>query len=113
MHSGGAITMKTRFLIPLTIACLSISACTSPSRMSESAVEGLNVKGELTYLQRIALTPHSTARISIYAVPPADAQAREVWHHDMELGNQQVPIPFAFAVDKKQLPVNERYGLRA
>ncbi|HLS43053.1 MAG TPA: YbaY family lipoprotein [Paenalcaligenes sp.] len=105
--------MKTRFLIPLTIACLGLSACSSPSRMNEPAVEGLNVKGELAYLQRIALAPNSTARISIYAVPPADAQAREVWHHDMQLGNQQVPIPFAFPVDKKQLPVNEQYALRA
>ena len=105
--------MRKLALASLTLACLGITACTSPSRMTEPAVEGLNVKGELTYLQRIALSPNSTARFSVHALPAADAQANEVWHHDMNLENRQVPIPFAFAVDKKQLPVDQQYGLRA
>lgn len=106
--------MRKRLLISsLSLACLGLSACTPPSPSTATTAEALTVKGELFYLQRIALSPNSTAKFSVYEVPPADASAKEVWQHKMDLGHSQVPIPFAFTVDKSQLALNQRYGLRA
>lgn len=105
--------MKKRLIATLTIVCLGVSACTSYSPSAEPKVDEITIKGELFYLQRIALAPNSTARFTVYEVPPADASAKEVWHYEMKLANQQVPIPFAFNVDNSLLAANHKYALRA
>lgn len=71
---------------------------------SEAPVETLVIRGELYYLERIALAPDSVAVVELRAADEGDgtllATTRE------ELGTRQVPIGFELSVETTELPEN-------
>ncbi len=71
------------------------------------------ITGELTYLQRIALIPDGTATITISDVALQDVAAPVIAETTIDLGDQQIPIPFKLVIDTSDLPLNGQFSLRA
>lgn len=74
--------------------------------------ETLTVTGDLTYLQRIALEPDSTATVVLEDISRADASATVVAEQVIDLGDEQVPIPFELVADRSELDDRFTYSVR-
>jgi putative lipoprotein len=67
----------------------------------------------MTYLQRIALEPGSTATVVLEDISRADAAATVVAEQVIEIDDQQVPIPFELSADRSELDDRFSYSVRA
>ena len=72
----------------------------------------LEVSGELTYRERIAVPPQSTAVVELRDVSVADAPSVIVAELRIDLAGRQVPIPFRMSVDRAKLASGRRYSVR-
>lgn len=93
-------------LVPLLL--LPLAACGSDSTDST-----LEITGNLTYPQRIALVPGGTATVTLEDVSIADASAPVIAEQTIELDDQQVPIGFQLDVDSGDLDPTGTYSVRA
>ncbi len=73
----------------------------------------MKVIGELTYRERIAMAPGSTARVTVEDVSLADAASTILAEEVFEFDGQQVPISFDLDVDTADLDSRGTYSLRA
>ena len=102
-------------LLPVLLACGSLAACASypeDTAMTEAS-ETMTLTGQLTYRERIALLPGSTATVRLEDVSRADAPSTVVASRTIALDGRQVPIPFELEVDDGLLSERARYSLRA
>jgi uncharacterized lipoprotein YbaY/heat shock protein HslJ len=105
-----------RYLKILTCFCLiSLQANCSP-RSTTTAVgppsaQMFEVVGELTYRERIAVPPQSTAVVELRDVSVADAQSVVVTER-IDLAGRQIPIPFRLTLDRAKLASGRRYSVR-
>ena len=102
--------------LPALLACASLAACMTDgdeTNLMTQASETVTLSGQLSYRERIALLPGSTATVSLEDVSRADAPSTVIASETIELGNRQVPVPFQLAVDDGQLSERSRYSLRA
>ncbi|TWC22725.1 putative lipoprotein [Pseudomonas sp. SJZ085] len=90
----------------LAIAAL-LGACSSAPLASKNYLAG-----EVFYLQRIALPPSATLRVSLQDVSLADAPAVVL---DEQSGpiKGQVPLPFRLSYDPAQVKPGHRYAVSA
>jgi heat shock protein HslJ/uncharacterized lipoprotein YbaY len=100
----------------LVLLCaMLLAACASPPRYPElepskrPAVTGPTIRGELTYRQRIALPPDSTAVVELRESAGNGPVVAE-WRRT--LGGQQVPIRFEMVYDPAKVAPSGSYGLR-
>lgn len=70
--------------------------------VSDPSATVMTLSGELYYLERIALSPGSTAVLELRAGAGPDAQL--IAHDELDLGDRQVPIPFELSVDPAAWP---------
>lgn len=70
------------------------------------------VNGTLTYRERIALPPGSSAIVQLLDTSRADTQARLVAEQKIAIG-RQVPIPFSLDYDAASLDPKNTYALAA
>ncbi|SDH58999.1 YbaY family lipoprotein [Pseudomonas panipatensis] len=98
--------MNRQFL-PLVLMAGLLSACASPAPEPKAAL-----RGEVFYLQRIALPPSAQVSVSLQDVSLADAPALELAHQTLP-GGQQVPIAFTLEYDPKQVKPGHSYALSA
>ncbi len=70
------------------------------------------VNGTLTYRERIALPPGSSAIVQLLYTSRADTQARLVAEQKIAIG-RQVPIPFSLDYDAASLDPKNTYALAA
>lgn len=80
-----------------------------PNEGNETGV----VRGTVTYRQRMALPKNSILTVKILDVSLADAPSNTVAEQKVELGNQQVPIPFELKFNPNQIDSRRRYAVRA
>ncbi len=83
-----------------------------PSDPNEGNETGV-VRGTVTYRQRMALPRNSILNISLVDVSLADAPSTTIAEQKVELGNQQVPIPFEIKFNPNQINSRRRYAVRA
>ncbi|EQM69269.1 YbaY family lipoprotein [Pseudomonas tohonis] len=94
----------------------------SPSRLLASALlvacttvqspTQAHLNGEVFYLQRSALPPDATLRVSLQDVSLADAPARELAYQQGRVEGQ-VPLPFQLSYDPANLQPGHDYAVSA
>ncbi len=107
--------MRTPFyLATAALLASGVSACAQQGVAPESVLPQSQsiVSGELTYRERIALPPNSVATVTLSDISLADAPSRTIAERRMELGRQQVPIPFELTFDSGELQPRRRYAVR-
>jgi uncharacterized lipoprotein YbaY/heat shock protein HslJ len=72
----------------------------------------LEITGELTYRERIALPPQSVAVVQLRDVSLADAPSAIIAEQRIDLAGRQVPVPFTLTVDRAKLTTGRRYSVR-
>ncbi|TXL78763.1 META domain-containing protein [Vineibacter terrae] len=94
-------------------AVLALSAC-APAAGDPPAkpAETLILHGNLTYRERIALPPGSTAEVTLADVSLADAPAPVLARQTIALQGRQVPVPFSLTLDRAQLKPRMRYSVQ-
>ena len=103
-------------LLPALLACASLGTCATYGNDADSsaqASETMTLTGQLTYRERIALLPGSTATVTLEDVSRADAPSTTIASKTISLDGRQVPIPFELEVDDGLLSERGRYSLRA
>ncbi|BAN02870.1 META domain-containing protein [Ilumatobacter coccineus] len=73
----------------------------------------IEITGNITYRQRVALRPGGTATITLEDVSIADASSTVIAEQVIELDDQQVPIPFELTADRSDLEERNTYSIRA
>lgn len=73
----------------------------------------VDISGSVTYRQRIALPPDAILTVRVLDTSRAGAKARTLAEQTLELGAQQVPIPFRLVVDRDLLGKKARITLAA
>lgn len=102
------------------LAASALTACVSPETRTVN-VSAPNaerptehaITGELTYRERIALIPGSLAEVTLIDVSLADAPSTLIAAEEIEIGAEQVPIPFTLIYDSTALEPRMSYTLRA
>jgi heat shock protein HslJ/uncharacterized lipoprotein YbaY len=94
----------------LLLGALAILALGLASLPAQAAGDTLLVKGQLTYLPRIALAPDSIAVVELRDSTSTDAPV--VAERRMALQGRQVPIAFELGVDRAVLAPGVRYAVR-
>jgi uncharacterized lipoprotein YbaY len=75
--------------------------------------ETATVTGTVTYLQRIALPTNAVIEVKLENMSVADAAAHVVAQQRIDLGQRQVPVPFALTFDAAKIDPNQKYALTA
>jgi putative lipoprotein len=127
-RAKGSAAMPTRHscIVPIVaVLAMALVACgsddsdasiTSPSAIADDAAQvndTLTVAGTITYLQRIALEPGSTATVVLEDISRADAAATVVAEQVIDIDDEQVPIPFELVADRSELDDRSSYSVRA
>lgn len=97
--------MKTLFLA-LTASLLAACAGHTPDNLPGT------VDGEVFYLQRMALPPTATLKVSLLDVSLADAPAQTLASQSGPIKGQ-VPLPFHLTYDQKQIQPGHTYAVSA
>lgn len=71
------------------------------------------LRGNVTYLQRIALAANSTVTVRLVDVSLADAPSTTIAEDTFNVNNRQVPIPFELRYDPGKIDSRRRYALQA
>lgn len=87
------------------VATALLSACASTAEYAQ-------LKGEVFYLQRIALPENATLSVSLLDVSLADAPAKVLAQQNGPIKGQ-VPLPFELSYDPAQLKDGHRYAVSA
>ncbi|MEZ1316151.1 YbaY family lipoprotein [Pseudomonas fluorescens] len=84
-----------------------LTACQHPTPAPKASL-----KGEVFYLQRIALPPTAILSVSLQDISLADAPAKVI---DEQRGpvKGQVPLPFHLSYDPLKIEPNHRYSINA
>ncbi len=94
----------------LLLGALAVLALGLASLPAQAAGDTLLIKGQLTYLPRIALAPDSIAVVELRDSASTDAPV--VAERRMALQGRQVPVPFELAIDRATLLPGIRYAMR-
>ncbi|WP_033074482.1 YbaY family lipoprotein [Sphingopyxis sp. MWB1] len=95
--------------LALGLAALSTSACAT----FPSAQQPVQVMGEISYRERIALPPTAQIEIRVDDVSRMDAPARTLARQAFTANGRQVPFAFSLTVDKGEIDPRGRYTLSA
>ncbi|KCZ48429.1 hypothetical protein HY2_04270 [Hyphomonas pacifica] len=114
------IDMSRRICLTSLLAASALCACVAPAARivsgpaagPERATEHV-ITGQLTYRERIALIPGSLAEVTLIDVSLADASSTLIAAEEIEIGTEQVPIPFTLIYDSTALEPRMSYTLRA
>lgn len=101
-----------RFFIFVLIS-LTVAACDSDSAQRTLKQQQLNISGQISYRERIALPKNSQLIIKLENITSAQKNGEIIAEKTISLGNRQVPIDFQLQVFKDQLNKDENYALRA
>jgi putative lipoprotein len=71
------------------------------------------VTGTVTYLQRIALPPTAVIEVKLQDVSLADAPVKAIAEQTYNLGQRQVPVPFALSFDPAKIDPKHTYSVSA
>ncbi len=99
------------FAIALSTGCEGSRDAPADSRATASPETAIT--GTLTYRERIALPPGSTADVALMDPSIADTGAPAISSTTIELEHRQVPIDFELTVPAADVPASRRYSLRA
>lgn len=91
----------------LLLASALLVACTTVQPPTQA-----HLNGEVFYLQRSALPPDATLRVSLQDVSLADAPARELAYQQGRVEGQ-VPLPFQLSYDPANLRPGHDYAVSA
>lgn len=101
-----------RFFIFLLIS-LTVAACDSDSAQQTLKQQQLNITGQISYRERIAIPDKSQLIIKLENITSAQKNGETIAEKTISLGNRQVPLDFQLQVFKDQLNKDENYALRA
>ncbi len=105
------MTRISRFFAAALALLIATPVVTTPARAQDEAAPLVTVSGQLTYRQRIALPPNSTATVTLQDISRADAPAQVLGRASFPA--RQVPIPFELSVAGDLLDPRHRYSLGA
>jgi uncharacterized lipoprotein YbaY len=71
------------------------------------------VTGTVSYLQRIALPTNAVIQVQLADLSVADAQANIIAERSINLGQRQVPVPFALNVEASKIDPKHTYAVSA
>lgn len=96
---------------PTTDAAVSEATENSPIDAGDDTM--ITITGQLAYRERIALIPGGTATITLSDTSVQDVAPPTVAETTLELGDQQIPIPFELAADTSDLDERAMFTIRA
>lgn len=102
----GTICLSMAFLLT---SCMSAKTSNIVPPTQTSMLE---ITGQLTYRERIALPPQSVAVLQLRDVSLADAPSATIAEQRIDLAGHQVPVPFTLTVDRARLTTGRRYSVR-
>ena len=82
---------RATYFLPALLACASLGACATfgeDTNAMTQASETMTLTGQLSYRERIALLPGSTAIVRLEDVSRADAPSTVIASETIELGNR-------------------------
>ncbi len=91
----------------LTLMATVLTACANAPENLPGSVDG-----EVFYLQRMALPPTATLKVTLQDVSLADAPAQTLASQSGPIKGQ-VPLPFHLAYDQKQVKPGHTYSVSA
>jgi uncharacterized lipoprotein YbaY/heat shock protein HslJ len=101
-------------LIGLSLAFVSLNCgFSSAVAVASPILQMLEITGEITYRERIALPAQSTAVVELRDTSIADAPSGLVAEQRIDPAGRQVPLPFRLSVDRAKLSAARRYSVRA
>lgn len=98
-------------ILPFSAVLATLAALAAAIPSNADNLETITVTGSVSYLQRIALLPGSTATVAVSDVSLADAPAQVL--ADTSISANQIPIPFSLEVPTENMKETGRYALRA
>ncbi|MBJ6373139.1 META domain-containing protein [Sedimentitalea arenosa] len=100
-------------MMPIGLAAATLLAALPLGALAQQSDDAdmITVTGQISYLQRIALQPGSTATVTVSDVSRADAAAPVL--AEASIPGRQVPIPFSLEVPTQDMTERGRYALRA
>ena len=110
-------TSRVGLAVALIGAC-GAASCASPpegevARASGADARVTTIEGALTYRERIALRPGSTATVGVVDHAVADRAAPPLAERTIDLDGRSVPVAFELAVPRPGANGRGRYGVRA
>ncbi len=99
------------FYTPLALFLAALVAMTTPAEATSPAPGTATVSGQLSYRERIALPPGSTATVVLKDISRADAPSKTLAKATFPA--QQVPIPFELGVATDLMQASHRYSVSA
>lgn len=72
-----------------------------------------SVTGTVSYLQRVALPTNAVIEVQLSDVSLADAPAKVIAEQTINLGQRQVPVPFALTFDPTKIDSKHTYSMSA
>ena len=101
-------------LASVALASMAVACAATPTQYpAQDVVSDHVVTGQLSYRERIALSPGSTATITVSDTSRMDVPAIVLEEAVMNLGTSQVPVPFSITVDDRDLDPRGMYTVRA
>ncbi|RXJ73915.1 lipoprotein-related protein [Veronia nyctiphanis] len=102
--------MKNLFFGSIVAACILIFTACSGTASERDLAE---VKGSVSYLQRIALPPNAKVTITLGDVSMADAPMKVISSSSYMTEGKQVPLPFSLFYAKSQIDPKRTYAVQA
>jgi putative lipoprotein len=103
--------MRTGFLLAAAVL-LAGCAVTEAAPPGGGAAAPAKVTGTVTYLQRIALPPTATVKISLVDVSRADAPSVTLGEQVIQAAGRQPPFPFEIAYDATKIEQGNTYAVQ-
>lgn len=109
MIRNSVLTLSLLMPLLFLTACDDSQKESAPQNAAETNAASYTVSGEMTYLARIALPPHSVSVITIYTEPDNAL----IFEQRTPLDERQVPIPFTVALPQNKFVAGTTYALQA
>src|SRR5262249_48039489 len=100
-------------LIGPSLISLLLNCAPSQAAVASPMLQTLEVTGQITYRERIALPAQSMAVVELRDTSVADAPSSIVAEQRIDPSGRQVPLPFRLTVDRTKLSSGKRYSVRA
>lgn len=99
-------------LVALPAAAIQCAGCARPAATSSAVAAARELKGTVSYRERIALLPGATLTVKLVDVSRADAPAEVISARTITVAGQ-VPIAFSLPYNASAIQPGHRYAVQA
>lgn len=112
MRIGVLASVLCALVVAAPALAFQCAGCGKPTATASAVVEARDLKGTVSYRERIALLPGATVTVRLVDVSLADAPAKVISERKITVEGQ-VPISFSLPYDAAQIQPGRRYAVQA